>query len=61
MRMNAIRGFFLLLPIFCFTHASAALVYSQNFNAATEGTTGTGLGDGSNIVTSTPGAGTVQE
>jgi hypothetical protein len=58
----AFRGFLLLLPLSCFMQASAALVYSQNFNAATPGTTGTGLGDGSNIiVTNTPGAASVQE
>jgi len=57
----AFRGFLLLLPLSCIMQASAGLVYSQNFNAFTEGTTGTGLGDGSNIVTSSPGAGTVQE
>lgn len=32
------------------TAAHGAIVYSQNFNSAANGTTGTGLGDGSNIV-----------
>ncbi len=41
--------------------AHGSTVYFQDFNSAANGTTGTGLGDGSNIVTNIPGAAIVQD
>ncbi|MEY5012568.1 MAG: hypothetical protein RLZ22_289 [Verrucomicrobiota bacterium] len=60
--VRALWGLAVILPFGLINQAAAALVYSQDFNNVTPGTTGTGIGDGTNIVsTNNSGAASVQD